>query len=134
MNRLQRYAAWVLLCAFALAIGTPVYLSYAGQDLASYLLHAELLVLQALPYVVCAAVWLPRRTPGAAPTALGLALALLAAGGVLYVPMLLQPEKLGGDMVGLLFLLISIATTIVLLLVSLFAILLIRQHTPASSG
>ena len=92
-------------------MGTPVYLAHAAPHLSIYLRHPVILLGQAVPYVVCAAIWLPRRAPTAAVSGLILAALLFLAALVLYLPMLVAPGKHGGDMIGLAFILIALDTT-----------------------
>lgn len=121
MTRSKRYAVGLLLAGFILALGTPIYLVRAAPHLRVYLLHPVILVGQAVPYLVCAALWLPWRAPAAAKTAMILAAILLCAALVLYLPMLWAPGAQGGDMIGLAFILISMVTTAALLLGSAVA-------------
>src|SRR5262245_33574961 len=111
MTHAKRYAVGLLLAGLLLAAGTPVYVAHAASHLSVYLLHPVILLGQAVPYVVCAALWLPWRSPTAAAPALILAAVLFAAAVVLYLPILWAPGKQGGDMIGLAYILISLVTT-----------------------
>jgi len=53
-----------------------------------------------------------------------LVLLLLGAAAMIYVPMLLQPARQGGDMIGLAFAGIAVVTTIALLVGSAAALLI----------
>jgi len=111
MARSKRYAAGFLLAGLLLAIGTPVYVALAAPDLSGYLMQPVILLGQAVPYVVCAALWLPWRSRAAATPSLILAALLFAATLVLYLPILWAPGRRGGDMIGLAYILISLVTT-----------------------
>ena len=135
MRHPKRYAVGLLLGGFILALGTPLYLAQAAPHLSGYLRHPVILLGQTVPYLVCAAVWLPWRAPAAAATALILAAILFLAAVVVYLPMLWAPGARGGDMIGLAFILISIVTTVALLLGSAIAglvlwLLLRARRTP----
>ena len=137
MNRRKASAAGLLAGGLALAVGTPVYLTQAEPDLAGYLMHPELLLVQAGPYLLCAGLWLPWRNPPVATTALALSGLLLLAALLLYVPMLLRPRSVGGDMVGLGFLLIAGVTTAAVAVASLGAFGFLwwqRRHSRARAG
>ena len=133
----RKTSAGLLAGGLALAVGTPVYLTRAEPDLAGYLMHPELLLSQAVPYLLCAGLWLPWRSPSVAPTALAFSGLLLLASLLLYVPMLVQPQSVGGDMVGLGFLLIAGVTTAAVAVASLGTLGLLwwrRRHPPARAG
>ena len=138
MTRLKLWAAGLLLAGLALAVGTPLYLGLAAPHLSVYLLNPVILLGQAVPYVMCACLWLPWRLPAATKTALVLAGLLLIAALVLYLPMLWAPGAQGGDMIGLGFILIAIATTVALLLGSGIAALLLwlrlRGRRPSAAA
>lgn len=132
MTRSKRYVVGFLLAGFVLALGTPLYLVRQAPHLSGYLLHPVILVGQTVPYLVCAALWLPWRARGAETAALILAAILLLAALVLYLPMLWAPGRRGGDMVGLAFILISTVTTAAILLGSAIAgfVLWLRVRAP----
>jgi hypothetical protein len=111
MDRSKRYATGFLLAGLLLALGTPVYLSHIAPGLSVYLMHPAILVGQASPYVVCAAIWLPWRSPMAAAPRLILAALLLVAAFIIYVPMLWASGQRGGDMIGLFYSIVSLVTT-----------------------
>ena len=79
----------------------PDELSAAGLDSLIQAFRA------AVPYLLCAVLWLPWRAPAAMTFARGFSCLLLLVALVIYGPMLFHPEWLGGDMVGLAFLLVS---------------------------
>jgi hypothetical protein len=114
----RRWAASLLTGGLLLAVGTPAYVAYAQPSMAGYLLHPAVFLLQALPYAVGAALWVPAWSWGADLASVVLAALLLAAALVLYVPVLWAPGRWGGDMIGLAVIAISGATTGVVLVVS----------------
>ena len=118
MKPRKLYAAVLLIRGAILAVGTPMYLGYTVPRLTGYLLHWNLLVWQAVPYVLCGVLWLPRSTPIAVRVANLLAGMMLLATIVLYVPMWMDPSRLTGDLVGLRFVFISMVEGTVLLAVS----------------
>lgn len=127
MRHPKRTATGLLLAGLGLALGTPLFLAFAVPDLAGYLLHPAILLGQAVPYVVCAGLWLPWRAPAAGTSAVVLAALLLLAALVLYLPMLAAPGARGGDMIGLAFLAISAVTTGALLVGSAVALLVLKM-------
>lgn len=133
MTRSKRYVVGLLLAGFLLALVTPLYLVRRAPQLSGYLLHPLILTGQTVPYLVCAALWLPWKARDAETAALILAAILLFAALVLYLPMLLAPRTPGGDMVGLAFILISTVTTGAVLLGSAIAGLVlwlrVRPHS-----
>ena len=114
MIRSKRYAGGLLLAGLVLAVATPIYLGLAAPHLSVYLLNAYVVLGQAVPYLVCAGLWLPWRAPAAARIALILSGLLFLVALVLYLPMLWAPGAQGGDMIGFAFLLISTVTTLAL--------------------
>jgi hypothetical protein len=118
MIRSKRYAGGLLLAGLVLAVGTPIYLGLAAPNLSVYLLNPFILLGQPVPYLACAALWLPWRAPTAARIALILAGLLLLAALILYLPMLSAPGAHGGDMIGFAFILISTVTTLTLFIAS----------------
>jgi hypothetical protein len=123
----RRAAVALLIAGGALALGTPIYLSYAAPYRAS-LVHPVILAGQVVPYLVCAGIWLPWRASAAATTALILAALLLLTALLLYSPMLWSPEAQGGDMLGLAFILISMVTTAAVLVGSAVALLVLCRR------
>ena len=123
MEHPRRYAVALLATALVLAVGTPLYSAYAAPYLSGYLLHSAVLSLQAVPFIVCAAIWLPWRARAASIAALTIAGLAFAAALVLYLPVIWRPERQGGDMVGLWYVLISMAMTGGVLIASAIAAL-----------
>jgi hypothetical protein len=111
MARSRRYAAGLLAAGLLLASGTPIYVALAAPRLSIYLMHPVIPIGQAVPYLVCAAIWLPLRSPAAAAPRLILAALLFAVALALYLPVLWAPGKHGGDMIGLAYILIALVTT-----------------------
>jgi hypothetical protein len=118
VSRARRCAASLLTGALLLAVGTPAYVAYAESSMAGYLLHPSIFLLQALPYGVGAALWVPAWSWGSDMASVVLAALLLAVALVLYAPVLWAPGRWGGDMIGLAVIAISATTTGVVLIVS----------------
>lgn len=114
----RRTLVALLTVAGLLAVGTPAYVAYTQPSMAPYLLHPSVFALQALPYVIAAALWLPAWRWGSGTAFVILAAILLVVALVLYVPVLWAPEQWGGDMIGLAILAISGVTTVAVLTVS----------------
>jgi hypothetical protein len=110
MSPPKRDAALLLVGGMALAESTPLCISYAVPGSAVYHRNVMVFGLQAIPYLVCAAIWLPWRSPDAGSAAYWLSLALLVVACVLYVPSWVKPRA-AGDMVGLGYILICLVTT-----------------------
>ena len=121
LHPLKRYAAALLLGAMALAVSTPAYLIHVRPASAIY--HRNLFVFasQVIPYAVCAALWLPSRNASAPKIAFGLSTALFVVACLLYVPIFVHPEIVGGDMIGLGYILVCLVTTAAVVLVSIVA-------------
>jgi protein-S-isoprenylcysteine O-methyltransferase Ste14 len=126
----RRYALACLLGGLALALATPAYVAYAAPHLAGYLLHPALFLLQAVPYVVCGALWLPWRRPEARTPALVLSLLLLVAAVIVYLPIIRVPGAGGGDMVAFAYVEISVVMTVGVLLASGVTLLIMRLGRP----
>lgn len=135
MEHLRLLAAGLLLLGLGLAVGTPGYIARAAPRLSGYLIHPEIFLWQAAPYLLCAALWLPWRAPAAQRTAVVLSGLLLLTACLVYVPMLLDAGSSGGDMAGLSFVLVSVVTTIVLLVVSGLVVIVLwqRNRKPAAT-
>ena len=120
MTRLKRRAAVMLTGALALAVLTPAYIATALPDSATYHRNISVFAMQVVPYVVCAAIWLPSRDPSAPIIAWGLSVLLFAVACVLYVPNLVRPRS-SGDMVGLWYLIVCGVTTLAVVVISVIA-------------
>jgi hypothetical protein len=125
MSRTKRYALGCLLGGPALAVVTPAYVAHAAPHLAGYLLHPALFLGQMVPYLLCGSLWLPWRAPETAPAALVLASLLLLAAVIFYVPMIWAPGAKGGDMIGVMYVGVSAALTIAVLLGSAVAVIIV---------
>ena len=137
MHGTKRYAAGCLVGGLALSIATPGYVAYASPGLAGYLLHAELLLLQCVPYALCGVLWLPWRSPRTRRPALVLAASLLLATLAVDVPILLSPAARGGDMIALAYAAVTAILTVGVLLGSAAAGLVIwwsARRLPAREG
>lgn len=120
MHPVKRTAAFVLFAAFAIAFLTPLYVSYAAPMEAVYHKNGMVLLMQAIPYAVCAALWLPLRDPRAPRILLRLAIVLLVVTCLLYAHWWLNPGP-GGDMVGLGYILVCAVMTAAIVAISIIA-------------
>ena len=111
-----RAAAW-LVAALVLAVLTPLYVAWAAPMEAVYHRSGMVLLLQAIPYIVCAALWLPARSARAMKVFLRLAMVLFLVACVLNGPWLVRPGP-AGDMVGLGYILICIVMTTAIVAIS----------------
>jgi hypothetical protein len=121
MHQLKRYAAALLLGAMALAVGVPAYLILVRPSSAVYHRHLVVFACQVLPYAVAAGIWLPARTPAAPRIAFGLSTLLFVVACILYVPVYVKPSLVSGDMVGLAYIFVCLATIAGILAISLVA-------------
>jgi hypothetical protein len=128
VNQLKRYAALFLLGAMTLALMTPAYLIHVRPGSAVYHRNPYVFASQVIPYAVCAALWLPVRTASAAKIAFGLSTALFVAACLLYVPIFLHPELVGGDMVGLGYILVCLVTTAAVVAISIIAAIVVATR------
>lgn len=130
----RRRTLGLLLGALTLAVGTPGYLAVADPELRGYLLHPAIFIVQAAPYLVAGMFWLPFRTKPATTVAQWVAGALLLAACLLYVPMLTGFVPMGGDMVGLAFVAITVATISAITVVTVVAwgLLYVRRRSESS--
>lgn len=117
----RRRTLALLLAALVLAVGTPGFLALARDDLRGYLLHPAIFVMQATPYLLAGAFWLPFRTKPATTVAQWIAGALLLAALLLYLPMVTGLLPTGGDMVGLTFVAITVVTISAIAVVTVVA-------------
>ena len=119
-----------------MALGAPAYVAYAAPDLAGYLLHPGIVAVEVLPYLLCAVLWLPWRAPDVRRVAVLLSALLLLGTGIVHAPMLWEPGRRGGDMIGLAFVAISLGLTSALLIGSGVAVLWLwyrRRTEPGQS-
>jgi len=119
----KRYAAALLLGAMTLALMTPVYLIHVRPSSAIYHRNVFVFACQIIPYAVCAALWLPARGPTASKIGFGLSAALFVAACLLYIPVFVHPEFVGGDMVGLGYILVCLVTTAAVIAISIIAVI-----------
>ena len=104
----------------ALAAGVPLLLGCTSKRLNTITLRNPGLALwQLIPYVLCGALWLPWRGAFARNDARAVAAVLFAVSGVIYLPMLVHQEWLSGDMVGLGFIILTLAVSAGVLLLTL---------------
>jgi len=125
VHQLKRYAALLLLGAMTLALMTPAYLIHVRPSSAVYHRNAFVFASQVIPYVVCAVLWLPASSASAPKIALGLSTALFVAACLLYVPVFMHPELVGGDMVGLGYILVCLVTTAAVVAISIIAVIVV---------
>lgn len=136
VNQQKRHAAALLLGAMTLALMTPAYLIHVRPSSAVYHRNLFVVACQIIPYAVCAVLWLPARFAGASKIAFGLSAALFTAACLLYVPVFVHPAMVGGDMVGLGYILVCLVTTTAVLAISVIAwiTVAIRRRFGGSAG
>ena len=125
VHQLKRYAALLLLGAMTLALMTPAYLIHVRPGSAVYHRNPFVFASQVIPYAVCAVLWLPAPTASAPKIAVGLSTALFVAACLLYVPVFMHPELVGGDMVGLGYILVCLVTTAAVVAISIIAVIVV---------
>lgn len=131
MSGPKRATVALLAAGLVLAVGTPAFLGYTAQHLeAGQLRRHELWAWQTLPYLACAALWLPWRSASVEHAGRVVAAILLAVSVALYVPMLLHPAWLAGDMVGLAFFAVTLAFMGGVIAVSAIAWVVLRLRRP----
>ena len=126
MPRTKRYAAGLLIAGLTLAVATPAYVAHAAPYLRGALHHPVVLAAQAVPYVLCASLWLPWRDARSGSIALAFAALLLITGITMYIPKLWAPGATASDMVSLEYFAISAALSVAVLLGSAVAFVIIR--------
>jgi len=132
----RRPAILFLLGGTALAAGVPLLLGYTSGRLNTITLRSpELALWQLIPYVLCGALWLPWRGAFARKAARKVAAVLFGVSALIYLPMLVHPEWLSGDMVGLAFMIVTLTVSAGVVLLTL-GIWLVRvwRHRAGSSG
>jgi hypothetical protein len=138
IDRTKRYAGALLLGGLILAVATPAYVAHVAPYLAGALHHPVVLIAQAAPYVVCAALWLPWRDTRSATVALVFAALLAVAAVIIYAPRLVASGATAGDMTSLDYFGISMALTVAVLLGSAVVFVIFRsrpdQHADPGSG
>jgi hypothetical protein len=122
----RRLTGALLVGGLALAVATPAYVAFAAPSLAGYLLHPPLLLLQAVPHVLCGALWLPRRAPAPARAGFVVSTLLLVATLIAYVPMIVTAGRHGGDMIALAYVAVSGALTVGVLASTAVALIVLR--------
>jgi hypothetical protein len=121
-------ATSLLVTGAAIAVFTSMYLSSRYGVEIGWKDEIALSGLQALPYIMCGALWLPRRSDAAKVGALQLATALMLCALLLYVPMLVHPNSQRGDMSVLDWVLISGVEVIGVVVVSAFMAMEIKRR------
>jgi hypothetical protein len=130
---LRRRTTILLLIGLGLALISPVCVALRRPSSAFYVLQPMVFLLGSIPYVVCAAIWLPRRSAPAARFGRGLSFALLAATVIVRLPQWLDPDTMGGDMVGLWYLVEVFFATAAVLVLSAIGAVVVRQSTQKTS-
>jgi hypothetical protein len=127
---MRRNTLFWLLGATALATGTPAVVGLMHSAARFYLLQAYIFVVQAFPYLVAAALWLPWRAPDPARIVHTLARALFYAAAVFYAAMLTGIFPIGGDMIGLGVILVALTTLALIVSATIvaFAMLWVRRR------
>jgi hypothetical protein len=125
MDRSRVVVGALLGAGLVLAVATPWYVG-VSNGLETYLRHPAVFAMQAVPYLLAAALWLPVRTPRLQTIGLVVAWVMLVAAVLVYLPMLTGWFPMGGDMVALAFLFIEVVTVVVVLVVTLVAHVVVR--------
>ena len=130
---MRRNTLFWLLGSLTLAAGTPAVVGLMNSAARFYLLQSYIFVVQAIPYLAAAALWLPWRSPDAARIAHTLARALFYAAAVFYAAMLTNIFPMGGDMIGLGIILIALTTLALIVAATIvaFALLWVRRRARA---
>jgi predicted MFS family arabinose efflux permease len=120
MSGPRRTAALFLLGGVLLASGVPALLGYTVPRLNAITLRdPRLLVWQMLPYLLCGALWLPWHGRFAERAGRIVAGVLLGVSVAIYVPLLLHPGWISGDMVGLAFIILTLSVSAGVVVVTL---------------
>ena len=112
----------LILAGLALAVGTPAFLAFTYPGIRGYLAHAILFAAQALPYLLAALLWLPRFLRLSSASIQALAVLLFLSAAALYVPMLTGLVPMGGDMVGLAFMVTAAGTIVGVVMATVVAV------------
>lgn len=107
MRRSRGWAAGLLAVGLLVAVATPAALAHLRPSLGSYLLHPAVFLVQSFPYAVASVLLVPTWRWGSDRASVVSAAGILALSLVLYVPILSEPDRWGGDMIGLAFLAMS---------------------------
>jgi hypothetical protein len=132
---LRWQAGALLLAAAVIAVASPAWLALADGQ-ATYLWHPGVLVPQVVPFVVAAALWLPRGSRLADVTVWWCAATLCGLSALVTGAIVSDVLPMDGDMVALGFLAVAAAFGAVVLLTTAFAqaLRLWRRdrHTPSA--
>ena len=123
---------WIL-AALAFAVGTPLLLGLVRASVRFYLLQPAIVLIQAFPYLIAMALWLPWRSADLIRVAPLLARALFFAAALFYLTMLTGIFPVGGDMIGLGFILIALGTLALIVIGTVLAFALVwvgRRRNP----
>jgi hypothetical protein len=125
MDPLKRRAAIFLGISLAIAVLTPLRIILALPNVSVYHGSPAIFAMQAIPYIVAGAIWLPAKDPGAPVIAYRLSLLLFAAACVIWLPLLVIPRS-SGDMVGLGYILVFLATMVTIAVLSVGALIVMK--------
>jgi len=127
---MRRNTLFWLLGALACAVGTTAAVGVVNSGARFYLLQTWIFLIQAFPYLIAAALWLPWRSPDAVRIAQTLARALFYAAAVFYATMLTGIFPIGGDMIGLGVILVALTTLALIVSATIvaFAMLWVRRR------
>lgn len=139
MSHTRSYALGLLAGGVAIAVATPAYVGYVDPYLAGALHHPVVLMATAVPYVLLALLWLPRRDRRSGIAAVVLSALLLVISIVLYVPMLWAPASSANDMASIYYIGVSTALVVWVLLGSGVAVAIsrwqsVRKHMHSSES
>ena len=118
MRNSRLIAGSLLIVGAGIAVSAPAYLMHARPSVAGYLAHRDLFAYLFLPYGLCALLWLPWRSNFARVTSVYLAGVLLVGTVLVNLPIFLNAESQGGDMVGMAFWLESMFASAALVVLS----------------
>jgi hypothetical protein len=126
----HRWAAGLLGVGLLLAVFTPARVVLSEPSMSGYLLHPSIFLLQALPYVIAAVLWVPAWRWGSGTASAVLSAILLAVAVALYVPVIWRPSRWAGDMIGLAIVLVcGVKVASVVVVTAATALLSWRQRT-----
>jgi len=129
-SRLPRLAlSGLLATGLVIAVGIPALLAYRFGN--PGLRRGEFLACQALPYLLCAVLWLPWRRRPHVVTGCVFAGVPVAISAFMFLPVLLSPNWLGGDMTPLAMMAVNLAVSAGIAALSPVAFLLLSiRATP----
>lgn len=108
----KRRTLYLLGGTALLSIGTPAIAAITQPGARFYLLQPMVLGAQIVPNLIAASLWLPWRSARSTKVGLVLARVLFVASALLYLPIVTGIVPAGGDMIGLGYMLIALATAV----------------------